>query len=114
MKLVIYFLKLAILLRGKNWARKAIVSASQVVMHPYGKECNQALTLSLNEKGNKRRQIASLETQLSFNVSHTSKKTERCDSRLQRSSFKLGLLHHEDECQFELEIVGINIRASDA
>jgi len=49
-----------------------------VVMHPDGKECNQALALSLNQIGNKRKRIASVETSLSFNVSRTSKKTERC------------------------------------
>jgi len=45
-------------------------------MHPDTKECNQVLALSLNEKGNKRSRIASLETPFNFIVSHTSKKTE--------------------------------------
>jgi len=47
-------------------------------MHPDDKDCNQALALSLKEKGNRHRWIASVETPLSFNISHTSKKTERC------------------------------------
>jgi len=66
------------LLAGKNLARKALVNSSHVVMHPDGKECNQALALSLNEKGNKCRQIASMENLLNFSVLHTSKKIERC------------------------------------
>ena len=78
---MIWFLKLAILLRGKNLARKALVNSSQVVVHPDGKECNEALALSLNAKGNKRWWIASVETPLSFNVSQTSQKTERCRFR---------------------------------
>jgi len=40
------------LLGGKNLARKALINSPQVVMQPDGKECNQALALSLNEKGN--------------------------------------------------------------
>jgi len=59
-------------------ARNALVNTSQVVIHPDGKECNQALALSLNEKGNKCNRMASVESPLSFNVSHTSKETERC------------------------------------
>jgi len=58
--------------------RKALVNSSYVVMQPNGRDCNQALALSLNEKGNKRRRIPSLETPFNLNVSHTSKKTERC------------------------------------
>ena len=49
-----------------------------MVMHPKGKECSHALTLSLGEKGNSCSRVALVETSLSFNVSHTSKKTERC------------------------------------
>jgi len=75
---VIWFLTLAILLGGKNLARKTLVSSSHVVIHPDGKECSQALALSLSEKGNNHTRIASMETPLSFNMSHTSKKTERC------------------------------------
>jgi len=66
-------------------------------MHPDGKERNQGLALSLNEKGNKHRQIASLETPLSFNVSHTSKKTERC----RFGSFK-GVSSNWDCCTIEM------------
>jgi len=58
--------------------RKALVNLSQVVTQPDGKEYNQALALSLNEKENKGRQITSLETPFNFSVSHTSKKTDRC------------------------------------
>jgi len=53
------------------------VNSPEVVMQLDGKECNQAFTLSLNEKGNKRRRIASLETPFKLSVSHTSKKNER-------------------------------------
>jgi len=59
-------------------ARNSLVNSTQVVIHPNGAECNQALALSLNEKGNKCNQMASMETPLSFNMSHTSKKSERC------------------------------------
>ena len=74
MKLAIWFLKLPILLGGKNFARKALVDLSQVVMHPEDNKCNQALTLSANEKGNRRRQIASMETPLGLAYQ---KRTER-------------------------------------
>jgi len=77
MKLVIQFLKLTVLLGGKNLARIVLANSSQVVMHPDGKECNHALALSLKEKGNRHRRIASVETPLSFNVLHISKKIER-------------------------------------
>jgi len=66
-------------------------------MHPNGKECNQALTVSLNEKGNKRRRIASVETPLSFNASHTSKKTERCSFRSSK-----GVPPNWDYCTIEM------------
>jgi len=49
-----------------------------MVIHPDGKERNQALALSLNEKENKRNRMALVENPLSFNVSHTSKKIEKC------------------------------------
>jgi len=49
-----------------------------VVLHSDGKECSQALALFLNEKGNNCSQMALMETPLSFNVSHTSKKIKRC------------------------------------
>ena len=61
--------------RGKNFARKALVDLSQVVIHLEDNECNQALTLSANEKGNRRRQIASMETPLGLAYQ---KRTERC------------------------------------
>jgi len=47
-------------------------------MHPEGKERSHALPLSLNETGNNLNLIASVKTLLSFNMSHTSKNTERC------------------------------------
>jgi len=75
---VIWFLKLVILLDGKNLARKALVSSSHVLINPEGKECSHAHALSLSEKGNNHSQMASVETLLCFNVPHTSKKTERC------------------------------------
>ena len=46
-------------------------------MYPNGQVRSHALTLSLKEKGNKRRWLASLEAPLIFMVSHTSKKIER-------------------------------------
>jgi len=58
--------------------RKNLINSSQVVIHPDGKEGNQALALYLNEKGNNRSQMASVDTLLSFNVSYTSKMTESC------------------------------------
>jgi len=61
--------------------RKLLVSPSHVVIHPKGKECSQALALSLSEKKNNRSQNASVQTPLTFDVSHTSKKTERCRFR---------------------------------
>ena len=74
---MIWFLKLVVLLSGKNLERNALVSSSHVVIHLEGKEWSHALALSLNEKGN-RRNRASVDTPLIFNVSHTSKKTDRC------------------------------------
>jgi len=76
-KVVIWFLKLDILLGRKNFAKKTLVSSSLLVMHPGGKEWSDAVTLSLSEKGNSRYRIASIETLLSFNVSHISNNTER-------------------------------------
>jgi len=75
---VIWFLKLAVLFAGMNFTRKTLVSLSHVVMHSEGKELSHALGLSLSEKGNSCNGIASIETPLSFNVSHTSKNIERC------------------------------------
>ena len=73
---MIWFHRLAVLLGGKSLARKIFVSLSHAVIHPGGNEWRHALALSLSEKGNTRRRMASVETLLSFNVSHTSKKTE--------------------------------------
>jgi len=42
------------------------------------------------------------------------KRPKGVDSGLPKEFLKLGLLHHGDEYQFEVEIVGINSRASDA
>ena len=66
-------------------------------MNPEGKECSHALVLSLNEKGNKYNRITSVETPLSFNVSHTSKNTERC--KLGSSS---GVPLNWDHCTMEI------------
>jgi len=66
------------LLGGKNLARKAFVSSSHVEIDSGGKECSHALALSLNENGNRHRQMASLHAPFLFKVSHTSKNTERC------------------------------------
>ena len=75
---MIWLLKFVVLLGGRNFARKALVSSSHVVMHPEGKEWSHALALSLNEKGNNCNLIASVETPVSFSVAHTFKNTERC------------------------------------
>ena len=78
MKSVIKFLKLAVLLGAKDLTRKTLVNSFHVVIQPEGKEWNCALSLSLSEKGSSHSWMASVETPLSFNVSHTSKNTERC------------------------------------
>ena len=54
------------------------MSSSHVKMDPGGKERSHALALSFSENKNKCRQITSVEAPLFFNVSHTSRKTERC------------------------------------
>jgi len=69
---------LAILLGGKNLTRKTFLNLSHAVMHPGGNEWSHAHALSLCEKGNRHKLITSVETPLSFNMSPTSKKTERC------------------------------------
>jgi len=51
------------------------------MIYPEGKKFNHALAFSLSENKNNHSQMASMETPLSFNVSHTSKKTERCKFR---------------------------------
>ena len=76
--MVIWFLKLVVLLGGKNFVRRTLVSSSHVVMHPRGKECSHALALSFKEKRSNCNVIAPVETPLSFNVSHTSENIERC------------------------------------
>jgi len=85
-------------------ARNALINSSQVLMHPDGKECNQALALSLNEEGKKCRRIVSLETPLSFNVSHTSRKIERCRFRSSK-----GVLPNWDCCTIEIS-VGLSLK----
>jgi len=76
---VIWFGKVAVLLGGKNLARKAFVSSSHVVIDPGGKECSHALALSLSENRNKRRRMASVDAPLIFRVSYTSRTTEDAD-----------------------------------
>jgi len=71
---VIWFRKLAVLLGGKNLARKVFVSSSHVVIDPRGNECSHALTLSLSENGNRRRRMASVDAPLIFRMSYTSRK----------------------------------------
>jgi len=73
------------------------VNSSQAVMHPDDKEYNQALALSLKKKENWRRRIASTETPLSFNVSHTSEKTKRCKFRSSK-----GVPLNWDNCTIEM------------
>jgi len=66
------------LLGEKILARKTVVSLSQVVIDPEGEEWSHALAFSLTENENKCRRIALVEALLIFNVSHISRKTERC------------------------------------
>ena len=74
---MIWFLKLAILLGGKNLAKKAFfVSSSHVEIDLGGKECSHALALSLDENGNRRKR-AVVDAPFIFTVSHTSRNTER-------------------------------------
>jgi len=68
-----------------------------MVIHPKGKECNQALALSLSKKGNDRSRMALVETLLSFNVSHTSKKTEMC-----KFGYSRGVPPNWDCCTMEM------------
>jgi len=77
-KEVIWLHKLAVLLGGKNLARKAFVSSSHVEIDPGGSECSHALALSLSENGNRRRRMASVDAPFIFSVSQTPRKTERC------------------------------------
>jgi len=65
---VIWFLKFAVLLGGKNLARKAFVNSSHVEIDPGGKECSHALALSLNENENRRRRMASVYASFIFRV----------------------------------------------
>jgi len=69
---------LAVILGGKSLVRKTFVSSSHVVMYAGGNELSHALALSPIEKGHRCRRMASVETLLSFNALHTSKKAERC------------------------------------
>jgi len=57
---------------------KAFVRSSHVEINPGGSESSRALPLSLSENGNRRRQMASFDVPLIFNISHASKNTERC------------------------------------
>ena len=52
-----------------------------------------------SEKGNNCRQMASVETPLSFNVSHTSKKTERC-----KFGSSKGVPPNSDCCTMEMRV----------
>ena len=67
-------------------------------MHHGDKECSQALVVSLSEKGNDRSRMASVETPLSFNVLHNSKKTEKCKFR-----FSEGVPPNWDCCTIEMK-----------
>jgi len=67
------------------------VSSSHVVVNPRGKEWSHAHALSLREKGNKCRCIASLAAPLIFKVSQTLRNTKRC--RL--GSFKSALSNYD-------------------
>ena len=68
-----------------------------MVIDPGGKKWSHALTLSLSENGNKRRQIASVETLLIFNVSHTSRKIERC-----KLGSSMGVSPNSDCCTMDM------------
>ena len=59
-------------------ARKTLVSSSHVVIEPRVKEWSHNYALSLREKVNKCKHIASMEATSIFKVSHTSRKTDRC------------------------------------
>jgi len=59
----------------------------------------QALALSLNEKGTKCWRIASLKTLFNFSASYTSKKTERCRFRSSK-----GVLPNWDYCTMEIGV----------
>jgi len=77
-KVEIWLRRLAVLLGGKNHARKAFMSSSHVEIDPGGSELSHALALSLNENGNKHKRIAYVEAPFIFNVSQTSNKIDRC------------------------------------
>jgi len=78
LKQVIWFLSWAVLLGGKYLARNAFFNSFHVVMEFDGRDCSQALALSLREKGNKRRRMASGSTPLHLSVSANCTNTERC------------------------------------
>ena len=89
---MVWFLRLAVLVRGKNFTRKALVNSSHVVMHPRSKEWSHALTLFLSEKGKSNNQIISVETLLSFKMSHTSKNTKSVSCDLPMGCLQIGIV----------------------
>ena len=72
---VIWFLRLVVLLDGKNLARKTFVSSSHIVIDSRGYECSHVLTLSLSENGNRHMWMASVRPRWSSR--HTPLKTPR-------------------------------------
>jgi hypothetical protein len=69
---------MAVLLGGKYLARNTLQRSSQVVIELSGREFNQDRALSLREKGNSLRQIASGEAPLVLNVSANWINTFKC------------------------------------
>ena len=78
---MLWFLRLVVLLGGKNLARKALVTSSHVMMESSGSEWSHTCAWSLSENEKRRRWIAPMETPFNFSVSRTSKKIKKVKVR---------------------------------
>lgn len=69
---------------GKYLVKNDLGSYSEIAIEALGKVCNHYLALNFNENGNTLNRKASLETPLSFNISHAFRKVlnEHSDPRL--------------------------------
>ena len=102
---MIWFLKLVILLCGKNFTRKTLVSSSHAVIDPRDREWSHTLALSLSEKGKKWWRIASVEAPLIFNMSHTSRKMRGASWEPPLVSCQTDIVAPWNECRLELKVI---------
>ena len=105
-RLLIWFPKLALLLRRKNLGRNIFVSSSHYNDWPPWKLIEPCPNLVLKWNRHKQKRMVSLETSLSFKVLHTFRKIEMCKFRSSMGTPELGLLHCWDKYRFKLKIMG--------